>query len=105
MWCFLSIVKTEDSNDGEHVDSVCFKVTASQDLDLDELRYKSLYIVFLMNVGSNRKIWSSLHMTSGNWKLFKQILCNNDDKVNASCGCISLADTILDDCLYQRLTS
>jgi senataxin len=81
MWCFLSIVKTEE-NDGENIDSVCFKVIASKDLDLDELRYKSLYIVFLTNVGSNRKIWSALHMTSGNVKLFKQILCNSDDLVS-----------------------
>ncbi|GAU32787.1 hypothetical protein TSUD_152350 [Trifolium subterraneum] len=79
MWCFLSIVKTEDDNDGENINSVCFKVTASKDLDLEELRYKSLYIVFLTNVGSNRKIWTALHMTSGNPKLFKQILCNSDD--------------------------
>ncbi|PNX96084.1 regulator of nonsense transcripts-like protein, partial [Trifolium pratense] len=104
MWCFLSIVKT-DENDGDNVDSVCHKVIASQDLDLDELIYKSLYIVFLTNVGSNRKIWSALHMTSGNLKLFKQILCKSDDMVKASCGCISLVDTILDDCSYQRLLS
>ncbi|GAU46271.1 hypothetical protein TSUD_174470 [Trifolium subterraneum] len=80
MWCFLSIVKPEDENDGENIDCVCFKVTASKDLDLDELRNKSLYIVFLANVGSNRKIWTGLHMTSGNSKLFKQILCTDEDE-------------------------
>ena len=69
-------------NDGENMDSVCFKVIASKELDLDELRYKSLYIVFLTNVGSNRKIWSALRMTSGNVKLCKQILCNSDDLVS-----------------------
>jgi hypothetical protein len=91
MWCFLSIVKTEDENDGENMDSVCFKVIASQDLDLDELRNKSLYIVFLTNVGSNRKIWSALHMTSGNLKLFKQILCTNDDEVSSLISTFSIS--------------
>jgi senataxin len=81
MWCFLSIVKTAE-NDGENMDSVCFKVIASQDLDLDELRNKSLYIVFLTNVASYRQIWTGLHMTSGNLKLFKQILCTDDDVVS-----------------------
>ncbi|PNX56468.1 lupus brain antigen-like protein, partial [Trifolium pratense] len=82
MWCFLSIVKTEDENDGETMGSVSFKVIASKDLDLDELRYESLYIVFLTNVGPNRKIWSGLHMSGGNLKLLNQILCNSDDVVS-----------------------
>jgi hypothetical protein len=82
MWCFLSIVNIEDENDGENIDSVRFKVTASKDFDIDELRNKSLYIVFLTNVASYRQIWSCLHMTSGNLKLFKQILCTDDDVVS-----------------------
>jgi len=81
MWSFLTIVRTEDENEGDNMDAVCFKVKASKDLDLDELRYKPLFIVFLTNVGSYRKTWSCLHMTDGNLKLVKKILCNGDDEV------------------------
>ncbi|XP_045797847.1 uncharacterized protein LOC123892041 [Trifolium pratense] len=106
MWCFLKIVMTEDENDGENMDSVCFKVTASKDLDIDELRNKSLHIVFLTNVGANRKIWSGLHMTGGNLKLFKQILCTDeDDDVKGICGCTSLSNALRNDCSYRRLSS
>jgi len=90
-WCFLTIVWTGDENDGENADSVYLKVKASQDLDLNELRYKSLFIVFLTNVGSYRKIWSGLHITDGNLNLVKQILCNGDDRVRNMISTFSIS--------------
>ncbi|KAL5077780.1 hypothetical protein RYX36_016764 [Vicia faba] len=103
MWCFLSIVKTDDDN--ENMDSVSFKVKASKNLYLDQLKYKSLFVVFLTNVGSYRKTWTCLHMNHGNLKLFKQILSTSNDEVKGSCDCISKSDAIWDDCSYLRVSS
>lgn len=54
MCCFLTIVNTDDEN--EDMVSVSFKVKASKDLYFDELKNKSLFVVFLTNVASYRKI-------------------------------------------------
>lgn len=74
LWCFASTVwTTEDEGD-----STSLKVKASKDIDLEERRNKTLFLIFLTNVNPNRRIWGALHMP-GNLKLLRQILCSRDD--------------------------
>ncbi|KAH1189210.1 TPR and ankyrin repeat-containing protein 1 [Glycine max] len=99
LWCFASTVwTTEDEGD-----STSLKVKASKDIDLEERRNKTLFLIFLTNVNPNRRIWGALHMP-GNLKLLRQILCSRDD-VEECCGCSYPSDALRDDCTYQMLLS
>nr|KYP39275.1 Helicase SEN1 [Cajanus cajan] len=100
-WSFVSTVWTKEDEDGSM--SVCLKVKASKDIDLQELRNKTLFLIFLTNVNPNRRIWGALHIP-GNLKLLTQILCKKDE-VEECCSCSSLADNLRYDCSYQRLLS
>ncbi|QHO03952.1 TPR and ankyrin repeat-containing protein [Arachis hypogaea] len=78
MWTFVlsaGIPEQELEEDTDIVSS--FKFTASKDIDVDELREKSLFMVFLTNIIPNRRIWKALHM-SRNSNLIKKILCASD---------------------------
>ena len=77
MWSFVSIVKTSDDENEGDTNSVYFKVKASEDIDQKKLRHKSLFLVFLTNISSNRRIWNAIHM-NGNLELVKQILTTSD---------------------------
>ncbi|KAI4357248.1 hypothetical protein L6164_001209 [Bauhinia variegata] len=94
-WTFVSVYNiTEDENEDDST-SVYFKIKAPKDIDLDEVSQKSLYVVFLTNVTTSRRIWNSLHM-SGNLKLIRKILCT-DGVVEESCDYCSAETDIVTD--------
>ncbi|KAI4357246.1 hypothetical protein L6164_001207 [Bauhinia variegata] len=94
-WTFVSVYNiTEDENEDDST-SVYFKIKAPKDIDLDEVSQKSLYVIFLTNVTTSRRLWNSLHM-SGNLKLIKKILCT-DGVVEESCDYCSAETDIVTD--------
>ncbi|XP_044475332.1 uncharacterized protein LOC123203180 [Mangifera indica] len=73
MWSFLSVMKiAEDDNDST---STYFKVKASKSIQQFEWE-KSLFVIFLANITTSRRIWKSLRM-SGNLKIINKVLCRN----------------------------
>ncbi|KAK7400973.1 hypothetical protein VNO78_12282 [Psophocarpus tetragonolobus] len=101
-WSFVSTVGTTEDYEGD-IMSFYLKVKASKEIDLEELRNKNLYLIFLTNVIPYRRIWNALSMPGGNFKLLKQILTNVEDIKCSNCG--SLANALRDDCPYQNLLS
>ncbi|XP_044475816.1 helicase sen1-like isoform X2 [Mangifera indica] len=73
MCSFLSVMKiAEDDNDST---STYFKVKASKSIQQFEWE-KSLFVIFLANITTSRRIWKSLRM-SGNLKIINKVLCRN----------------------------
>ena len=71
-WAFVSVTNiTEEENEEG---CTCFKVKALKEFDLNIETKSSLFVIFLRNLTSNRRIWEALHM-SGNLKVVKEVLC------------------------------
>ncbi|XP_022776512.1 uncharacterized protein LOC111318117 [Durio zibethinus] len=68
---YISEVSEDDNEDNRS--STIFKVKALEDLASKDDLQKSLFVVFLRNVTTNRRIWSALHM-KGNLKIIKEVL-------------------------------
>ncbi|KAJ7942731.1 UvrD-like Helicase, ATP-binding domain, P-loop containing nucleoside triphosphate hydrolase [Quillaja saponaria] len=102
-WTFLSVSKiTEDEN--EDVTSTYFKVNAFKEIDPNEWKQKSLFVVFLINITPNRRIWSALHI-SGNLQLNKEILCT-DNLVSQTCDyCSPWGCPVKDENFLERESS
>ncbi|KAH9658796.1 UvrD-like helicase ATP-binding domain-containing protein [Citrus sinensis] len=82
MWTFVSVANvTEDENEID-TSSTYFKVNATKEIQID-VSQKSLFVIFLTNRTSNRRIWNSLHM-KGNLKIIKELLCT-DSGVDETC--------------------
>ncbi|KAL2322364.1 hypothetical protein Fmac_026743 [Flemingia macrophylla] len=102
-WSFVSAVWTTE----EECDSIsaCLKIKASENIDMENLRNKTLFLIFLTNVNSNKRIWGALHMP-GNLKLLRKILCNRHEVEECcSCSCSSPVGALRYDRSYQRLLS
>ncbi|KAJ7942669.1 UvrD-like Helicase, ATP-binding domain, P-loop containing nucleoside triphosphate hydrolase [Quillaja saponaria] len=102
-WTFLSVSKiTEDEN--EDVTSTYFKVNAPKEIVPNEWKQKSLFVVFLVNIITNRRIWSALHM-SGNLQQNKEILCT-DNLVSQTCDyCSPWGCPVKDENFLERESS
>lgn len=73
MWTFASVTKiTEEENEG-NISSTHFKVKASRDIEVKNGLRESLFVVFLINITTNKRIWKALHMR--NLKIIKEVLC------------------------------
>lgn len=78
MWVF-SVVNDidsfdEDDADGTPIDDtdnkpICFKVKAEKHIEFQE----GMFVVFLMNITTNKRIWNSLHL-HGNMNIVKEVL-------------------------------
>ncbi|OMO60732.1 hypothetical protein CCACVL1_23908 [Corchorus capsularis] len=59
--------------------STCFEVKPQKDIESEEwLQKPSFYVVFLMNITTNRRIWNALHMyktLNKNLNIIKDVLC------------------------------
>ncbi|GAY61164.1 hypothetical protein CUMW_207690, partial [Citrus unshiu] len=87
MWTFVSVANvTEDENEID-TSSTSFKVNATKEIQID-VSQKSLFVIFLTNRTSNRRIWNSLHM-KGNLKIIKELLCT-DSGVDETCELCSM---------------
>ncbi|XP_044475796.1 uncharacterized protein LOC123203505 isoform X2 [Mangifera indica] len=97
MWSFLSVMKiAEDDNDST---STYFKVKASKSIQQFEWK-KSLFVIFLANITTNRRIWKSLNM-SRNLKIINEVLCRNSVLEESCQVCSELNGGIL----YEKFGS
>ncbi|KAK1553169.1 hypothetical protein Q3G72_030003 [Acer saccharum] len=87
-WSFLSVTKiTEDENENDiGSTSSHFKVKVSKDIQVDDKKKKSIFVIFLTNIIPNRRIWNSLHM-AGNLKVINEILYTSS-VVEEKCDCV-----------------
>ncbi|KAL5760635.1 hypothetical protein ACOSP7_019149 [Xanthoceras sorbifolium] len=74
MWTFLSVKNIPDAEDEIDSKPTYFKVQSAKDIQLDDERRKSMFVIFLTNLIPNRNIWNSLDM-SGNLMIIKEVLC------------------------------
>ncbi|PKI51301.1 hypothetical protein CRG98_028305 [Punica granatum] len=59
---------------GEELNAVNFKITIGE--EMEEMVHKQLYVIFMVNLTTNKKTWKSLHM-HGNWDILKEVLCTD----------------------------
>ncbi|KAK1416344.1 hypothetical protein QVD17_32134 [Tagetes erecta] len=97
LWSFLlvnNINDNDDDGDGEGVidsTSMRFKVRASQHIDFQE----GMFVVFLTNITTNKRIWNSLHM-NGNMNIVKEVLYA-DSVVKEGCNICSFDSNIFEE--------
>ncbi|PIA50211.1 hypothetical protein AQUCO_01300743v1 [Aquilegia coerulea] len=76
-WNYASVIKVSenDSNvsDADEM-SISFKIRTSKAVEIKEGMRSSLYVVFLINIITNTRIWISLHKL-GNMKILEEVLC------------------------------
>ncbi|KAK6930708.1 DNA2/NAM7 helicase-like, C-terminal [Dillenia turbinata] len=86
MWTFAAVTKISDDYNDD-VTTSCFKVKVPKDFQVAKEQI-SLFVVFLMNITTNKRIWNSLH-ESGNPRIIKEVLCA-DDLVEEGCNLCSV---------------
>ncbi|XP_057496051.1 helicase sen1-like isoform X2 [Actinidia eriantha] len=75
-WTWASVTKiSEDENEGDN-SLTHFKVKASQDIEVKDGMCQYLFVTFLINITTNRRIWSALCMF-GNLKIIKEVICTD----------------------------
>ncbi|CAK9141765.1 unnamed protein product [Ilex paraguariensis] len=78
-WNFASVTnlsENENAKDEENEESstcTSFKVKAPKEIDVKDGTQKSLFVVFLANKTTNKRIWNSLHMFR-NMKVIEEVL-------------------------------
>ncbi|KAH7840877.1 hypothetical protein Vadar_022824 [Vaccinium darrowii] len=82
MWTFACVSKITEENELDS-SSTCFKVKASRDIEVKNGLRESLFVIFLMNITTNKRIWNALHMLR-NCKIIKEVLCA-DSSVQEDC--------------------
>ena len=76
-WAFVSVTNVPENEDEDDIDSTLyFRVKASKEFEVNDSTHTSLFLVFLVNLIPNSRIWKALHM-SGNLKIIKEVLCTD----------------------------
>ncbi|XVE85512.1 hypothetical protein DITRI_Ditri17bG0096600 [Diplodiscus trichospermus] len=90
-WTFAFATNIQNDDDKDRYEdnrsSTSFKVKALEDISSRVEMQKSLFVVYLMNVTTNRRIWNALHM-NGNLKIINKVL-HTDNLVEESCSLCS----------------
>ncbi|KAG5545643.1 hypothetical protein RHGRI_017953 [Rhododendron griersonianum] len=104
MWTFASVTRiTEEENEGDS-SSTHFTVIASRDIEVKNGLRESLFVVFLMNITTNKRIWNALRMLR-NLKIIKEVLCA-DSSVQEDCKhCSAYKKSQLTDTFVRNLLS
>ncbi|KAK9063837.1 hypothetical protein SSX86_017709 [Deinandra increscens subsp. villosa] len=100
MWAFLLVNETSENEDDIGSKSLCFKVNTSRQIEFQH----GMFVVFLMNITTNKRIWSSLHMHQ-NMNIIKEVLYT-DSMVKECCNICSFDISFLqkfDPCLLDQL--
>lgn len=94
-WTFALVTNIlngeDDDEDGneDNSSSTSFRVKALEDITSKDEMQKSLFVVHLMNVTTNKRIWSALHM-KGNLKIIKEVLHTGSTVRIEICFCESV---------------
>ncbi|KAL6219234.1 hypothetical protein ACLB2K_012440 [Fragaria x ananassa] len=79
-WAFGSVSEVSENENKDDTTSLYFKIRASKELDgsVSEVLMSTapLFVVFLLNLIPNGRIWKALHM-SKNLKIIKEVLCTD----------------------------
>lgn len=78
-WTYASVTGIpDDDENGRSNSSTQFEVKTFKDIEVENWRKSSWFVVFLMNITTNGRIWNALHMSaSANRKIIKQVLSAN----------------------------
>lgn len=72
-WTFGSVIKIREDQEDYGSMSTYFKVKVSNDIEVEDGARKSLFVVFLINLTTNKRIWTALHKF-GNLDIIKKVL-------------------------------
>ncbi|XVF85502.1 hypothetical protein PTKIN_Ptkin17bG0122800 [Pterospermum kingtungense] len=92
-WTFALVTNIKNGEDddedgsGDNSSSTSFKVKALEDLASEDEMQKSLFVFYLMNINTNRRIWNALHR-QGNLKIIKEVL-HTGSTVEENCSLCS----------------
>ncbi|CAB4265332.1 unnamed protein product [Prunus armeniaca] len=73
-WAFVSVINVSENENEDDSTSLYFKVKASKEFEVNDSTHTSLFLVFLVNLIPNSRIWKALNM-SGNLQIIKKVLC------------------------------
>nr|XP_011458219.1 PREDICTED: uncharacterized protein LOC105349666 [Fragaria vesca subsp. vesca] len=74
-WAFGSVSEVSENENKDDTTSLYFKIRASKELEV-LMSTAPLFVVFLLNLIPNGRIWKALHM-SKNLKIIKEVLCTD----------------------------
>lgn len=82
LWAFGSVINIADEENEDISTSTHFKIKVSKDIEFKD-GGKSMFVVFLINITTNKRIWNALHMLR-NLNVINKVLCINEE-VEESC--------------------
>ncbi|KAH6833401.1 hypothetical protein C2S53_011803 [Perilla frutescens var. hirtella] len=77
MHIFASVIQISDDENGDNCTPSGFKLRTSCDIEVGEQQSKSLYVVYLTNITTHKRIWNSLRMHQ-NLNIIEKVLVKND---------------------------
>ncbi|KAK4424964.1 Helicase SEN1 [Sesamum alatum] len=81
---FASVTHTVGDENGDNCTPSNFKVKTAKHVEVGDEQRSSLYVVFLMNMITNKRIWNALSMRR-NLKIIEKVLCKNDSQGEENC--------------------
>ncbi|CAB4262688.1 unnamed protein product [Prunus armeniaca] len=103
-WAFVSVTNVSENENEDDTTSLYFKVKASREFEVKDSTHTSLFLVFLVNLIPNGRIWKALRM-SGNQKIIKEVLCTNSMAQKNNYLCSEPIDDSLDKWLVESSSS
>ncbi|CBI27489.3 unnamed protein product, partial [Vitis vinifera] len=82
-WTFASVTRIPDDENEDNSSSTYFKVKISKEYEVDDEKQRSMFVIFLINIVTNKRIWNALHM-SGNISIISEVL-SSDSLVKENC--------------------
>ncbi|KAK9275351.1 hypothetical protein L1049_022615 [Liquidambar formosana] len=92
-WTFALVTKIPDDDNEDVSTSTYFKVKASKDIEVKDSMQKSMFVIFLINVTTNKRIWNALHKLR-NLKIIKEVLCTSSVILSTSFNLLPLHSAI-----------
>ncbi|KAJ9709587.1 hypothetical protein PVL29_001190 [Vitis rotundifolia] len=87
-WTFASVTRIPDDENEDNSSSTYFKVKISKEYEVNDEKQRSMFVIFLINIVTNKRIWNALHMC-GNMSIISEVLSSdslvsNVNKLNIS---------------------
>lgn len=77
MYTFASVTKISDDENCDNCTSSGFKLKTACNIEVGDQQSKSLYVIYLTNMTTNKRIWKALRMRQ-NLKIIEKVLVRND---------------------------
>lgn len=87
-WTLACVTKIEDDGNEDTSTSTYFKVKIPEEYEVNDGKQRSMFVVFLINIVTNKRIWNALHMYN-NSSIMSEVLSSdglvsNINKLNIS---------------------